>query len=447
MASLAGLLMARGHKITGSDENLYPPMSNELEKMGIPVRLGYRAENLHPAPDLVVIGNALSRGNPEIEATLNERLPYTSMARVLEEEFLRGRRSIVVAGTHGKTTTTSLLAWMMEASGMNPSFLVGGVVENFGSSFRLTGSDIFVIEGDEYDTAFFDKGPKFMHYLPELVVLNAVEFDHGDIYADLEAVLTAFRRLVNLIPGNGFLTADFDSAHTREMAGQAFCPVEGFGLGAGNHWRAVDARIVDGETAFVVTREGNHWHEFRTPLVGEFNLRNCLGAIAAASHLGVRPEAIARGLATFKSVKRRMELIGEVNGIIMIDDFAHHPTAVRETLRALRAKYPGRRLIAVYEPRSQTSRMRVFQDEYPKAFIDASLVIIAPVFRPPSSVTTGQLSVEEMVEALHRQGTPALKPASVDAIVDYLAHEAQPGDVIAIMSNGAFGGIHQKLLS
>ncbi|MBI4467702.1 MAG: UDP-N-acetylmuramate:L-alanyl-gamma-D-glutamyl-meso-diaminopimelate ligase [Acidobacteria bacterium] len=447
MASLAGLLLAKGCKVTGSDENLYPPMSIELEKLGIPVFTGYRAEHLAPVPDVVVVGNALSRGNPEIEAMLNARMTYTSMARVLEEQFLRGRRPIVISGTHGKTTTTSLMAWVMECAGLNPSFLIGGVAENFGSSYRLTESPWFVIEGDEYDTAYFDKGPKFMHYLPEVVILNAVEFDHGDIYADLKAVLTAFQRLVNLIPSDGFLAADFDSNHSHELTARAFCPVEGFGLSEHAHWRALDVHSGEKETSLTIMRAGETWQRIRTPLSGAFNIRNALGVVAAATHLGVSQEAITGALAGFKSVKRRMEVIGEPKGITLIDDFAHHPTAVRETLRALRAKYPGRRLIAVYEPRSQTSRMRIFQEEYPKAFDEASLVVLAPVFRPPSRDADMQLSVEELVASLARQGTKAVSPPGVEAIVEYVASEARPGDVIAIMSNGAFGGIHQKLLA
>ncbi len=446
MASLAGLLVSKGRRVTGSDEGLYPPMSLELEKLNIDVTTGYRAENLIPPPDLVVVGNALSRGNPEVEAMLNARLPYTSMPRLLEEEFLRGKRSIVVAGTHGKTTTASLMAWALEAAGMNPSFLIGGVMENFESSYRHTDSEWFVIEGDEYDTAYFDKGPKFMHYLPEVVLLNAVEFDHGDIYADLDAVITAFRRLVNLVPGNGFLAADFDSINTREIASRAFCPVESFGLGENVKWRATHTRLLADRTEFVVERDGQPWQTMHTALVGDFNLRNCLAVIAAASHAGAGPDAIARGLATFRSVKRRMEVIGEINGITVIDDFAHHPTAVRETLRALRSRYPGRRLIAVYEPRSQTSRMKVFQDEYPHALSEAGLVVVAPVFRAPMNTAMGQLRVEEIVERLNQGGRPAVSPPSVDAIVDYLTGQVKTGDVVAIMSNGAFGGIHQKLL-
>ncbi|MDQ3651945.1 MAG: Mur ligase family protein, partial [Acidobacteriota bacterium] len=343
MASLAGMLQARGHRVTGSDTNVYPPMSTMLAELGIPVRQGYRAENLDPAPDCVVVGNALSRGNPEVEEVLNRRLLYRSQAEVVREEFVRGRRSLVIAGTHGKTTSTSIAAWVLERGGLNPGFLVGGVVQNFESSFRVTDSDYFVIEGDEYDTAYFDKGPKFMHYLPETAIVGNIEYDHADIYPDLAAVKLAFRRLMNLVPGNGRLIAGWDSQHVREvvaeMGDHLHTRLETYGTTSDDaRWQARDIHYeAGGMMRFRVFREGREWGEFRTPLIGDFNVRNCLAVIIAADVWGVERAATQDALATFKSVRRRMEVRGRVRGVTVIDDFAHHPTAVGETLHALRA--------------------------------------------------------------------------------------------------------------
>ncbi|MCS6804188.1 MAG: UDP-N-acetylmuramate:L-alanyl-gamma-D-glutamyl-meso-diaminopimelate ligase [Acidobacteriota bacterium] len=447
MAGLAGLLKAQGHHVTGSDENVYPPMSTLLEQLGVTVLQGYRPEHLQPPPDVVVIGNALSRGNPEIEETLNAKLYYTSMPQVIKEQFIRGRHSIVVAGTHGKTTTTSLVTWLLEAGGLSPSFLIGGVAENFGSSFRLTDSPYFVIEGDEYDTAYFDKGPKFMHYLPDTAILNCIEFDHADIYDNLEAVKLAFRRFVNLIPGNGALIADFDSPHVRDVSTIARCSLHTFGLGDQAEWRATDISASAEGMRFRVVRNGQEWGEVSTPLIGEMNARNVLAAIAAATLLGVERRIIAQALPQFKSVKRRLEVLGEVDGVTVIDDFAHHPTAVRSTLEALRDKYPGRRLIAVFEPRSRTSRLKIFQQEFEEALSGADMAVIAPLYNPGVAPQDDWLSVDMLVEQLNRRGTRAHAPGSVDEIVAYLTEETRRGDVVAIMSNGAFGGIHQKLMA
>jgi UDP-N-acetylmuramate: L-alanyl-gamma-D-glutamyl-meso-diaminopimelate ligase len=451
MASLAGMLQARGHRVTGSDENVYPPMSTMLEGLGIPVGQGYRPEHLEPAPDCVVIGNALSRGNPEVEETLNRRLLYRSQAEVVKEEFIRGRRSLVVAGTHGKTTTTSIATWVMECGGLNPSFLVGGVVQNFGSSFRVTGSEYFVIEGDEYDTAYFDKGPKFMHYLPETAVVNNIEFDHADIYADLDAVKTAFRRLMNLVPANGRLVAGWDSPVVREVVSELgarlHTRLETFGAAEGARWRAHDIDYAGALTRFRVSREGEEWGEFETPLIGEFNVLNCLAVVVAADAWGLTREQIGEGLATFKSVQRRMQVRGEEGGVVVIDDFAHHPTAVRETLRALRARYAGRRLFAVFEPRSATSRLAVFQKDYAEAFDHADHVVLSTVFaREKGSAYGALLDTEELTREIAARGRPALCLGGADAIVSHLAPLLREGDVVAVMSNGGFDGIHEKLL-
>ncbi len=450
MASLAGMLQARGHNVTGSDENVYPPMSTMLEGLGIKIMRGYHAANL-TSPDCVIVGNAIPRGNPEVEATLNRRLTYRSLPEVVKEEFIRGRRSLVVAGTHGKTTTASLAAWVMDQGGLEPSFLIGGVVQNFSAGFRITDSDFFIIEGDEYDTAYFDKGPKFMHYLPELAIINNIEFDHADIYQDLDAVKLAFRRLMNTVPGNGSLIAGWDSAEVRdvvrEIGPKLFTRLETFGTGEEARWQA---RVVDLRemTRFRVFREGKEWAEFQTPLIGEFNVRNCLAAIVAADAWGIERKAIARALASFKSVRRRAEIRGEVNGITVIDDFAHHPTAVRETLNALRLKHHNRRIIAVFEPRSRTSCHATFQDAYTDAFMPADYVIVSRVYDAQRAAEMGGvLDIVKLIDDIARQNKPAFAISDVDEIVETLVSDLRAGDVVAIMSNGAFGGIHEKLLA
>src|SRR5438067_4230370 len=412
MASLAGMLQARGHQVTGSDENVYPPMCTMLDSLGIQIMPGYEGEHLTPAPDCVVVGNAIPRGNPEVESALNRKLLYRSLPEVIKEEFIRGRHSLVVAGTHGKTTTTSLAAWVIDQAGLNPSFLVGGVVQNFGVSFRVTGSDYLIIEGDEYDTAYFDKGPKFMHYLPELAIVNNIEFDHADIYKDLDAVKLAFRRLMNQVPGNGRLIAGWDSQHVREvvaeMGDKLFTRLETFGTSDDAMWQARDINCVGELTHFRVMREGREWARFRTPLIGDFNVRNCLAVIIAADAWGIERETIDDALATFKSVRRRAEVRGLERGVTVIDDFAHHLTAVRETLEALKQKYFGRRLVAVFEPRSWSSRLAVFQEEYVRAFQPADYVIIASVFDRGIATEKGRvLDTHKLIEEIAAQGKPA----------------------------------------
>lgn len=451
MASLAGMLQARGHLVTGSDVNVYPPMSTMLESLGIPVLQGYDAAHLTPAPDCVIVGNAIPRGNPEVEEALNRKLLYRSQAEVVKEEFIRRRRSLVVAGTHGKTTTTSIAAWVMSRGGLDPTFLVGGVVQNFGVSFRVTESDYFIIEGDEYDTAYFDKGPKFMHYLPELAIVNNIEFDHADIYKDLDAVKLAFRRLMNQVPGNGRLIAGWDSPHVREVVGEMgrklFTRLETFGTSNDATWQARDIASMGEVTHFSVVRDGREWARFQTPLIGDFNVRNSLAVIIAADAWGLERETISDALASFKSVRRRAEVRGLERGVTVIDDFAHHPTAVRETLQALKQKYFGRRLIAVFEPRSWSSRLAVFQDDYARAFEHADYVVIAGVFDTTTATEKGRvLDTQKLISDIAAQDKPAYGIAHADDIVRHLAPELQIGDVVAIMSNGGFGGIHDKLL-
>ena len=453
MASLAGLLKAAGHHVTGSDENVYPPMSTGLQQMGIAYNQGYRAENLKPEPDVVIVGNAISRGNPELEAVLIQKLRYTSAAAVIKEEFIWGRHSLAVAGTHGKTTTTSLLAWALESAGLNPSFLIGGVAENFGTSYRLTDSKFFVIEADEYDTAYFDKGPKMWHYLPDTAIVNNIEFDHADIYRDEEAYKFAFARFINLIPGNGVLVAGWDSPIMRDLAPKSFAPVESFAYGEETpvpegqaHWHARDVEFSEQGTRFRAFRSDEEWGRIDTPLAGAFNVRNVLAVIAAAESVRADRDGVREGLRTFTSVKRRMELKGEVRGVVVIDDFAHHPTAVRETIDAIRQKYAGRRIVAVFEPRSYTAQRREFQDDYVRAFGGADEIIFSSLFHPERYTAQTAIDPNEMVKQWESRGKTAKYLKDADTIVADITPRLKERDVVLIMSNGGFGGIHQKLL-
>jgi UDP-N-acetylmuramate: L-alanyl-gamma-D-glutamyl-meso-diaminopimelate ligase len=452
MASLAGMLQARGHKVTGSDQNVYPPMSTQLEALGIEILNGYRAENADIGADCVVVGNAISRGNPELEEVLNRKVLYRSQAEIVKENFIRGRKSLVVAGTHGKTTTTSIATWIAEVGGLKPSFLVGGVVQNFGASFRVTDGDYFVIEGDEYDTAYFDKKPKFMHYLPEIAIVNNIEFDHADIYRDLEEIKFQFSRLMNLVPENGRLIVGIDSPEAadvlEEMQGKLYTTVETFGLSDDAKWQARYIDFTGDTTRFTVFKDGISWGEFETNLIGEFNVRNCLAVIIAADAWDIPKEKVQQAFSTFKSVKRRVEVIGVERGVTVIDDFAHHPTAVEETLKALRMKYDGKRLIAVFEPRSWSSRLAIFQEPYGKAFSYADYVIIAGVYNTSKASELGKvLDTDELVKDIQMQGKPAMSFADADTVLENLVPELREDDVVAIMSNGGFGGIHEKLLT
>jgi UDP-N-acetylmuramate: L-alanyl-gamma-D-glutamyl-meso-diaminopimelate ligase len=448
MGSLAGLLKSAGHEVTGSDANVYPPMSTQLEALGIACHEGFRPENLRPRPDVVVVGNAISRGNPELEHVLNEGLHYTSAAVVLKEEFLRGRHVAAVAGTHGKTTTSSILAWLLDVAGMRPSFLIGGVAENFGTSFRLTDSRYFVIEADEYDTAYFDKGPKMWHYLPRTAVVTNIEFDHADIYRDEEAYRFAFARFINLVPQNGALIAGWESPLVRELAPASLAPVESFGIEAADaRWQARDIRYEADVTHFAVVHEDVAWGDVGTPLAGAYNVRNCLAAIAAAHSMGADADALREALRTFRSVRRRMEVRGVVRGITVIDDFAHHPTAVQETLRAARQRYAGRRVIAVFEPRSYTAQRRECQQPYTDALALADDVVLAGLFHPERYTAATALDPHAVVAALRAAGRGAAYIPATDDIVTHVCAGARTGDVVVIMSNGGFGGIHEKLLA
>ena len=452
MASLAGMLKQRGFHVTGSDAAAYPPMSDFLRDLAIPVAQPFDAKNLDPRPDLVVVGNAISRGNLELEHVLDQRIEFCSLPQLLHDEFLRGKEVLVVAGTHGKTTTTSMLAWIFHSARLDPSFLIGGIAENFGSSFQLGQGKHFILEGDEYDTAFFDKGPKFLHYFPDAVILTSVEFDHADIYKDLDAVETAFKRLVNLIPSRGRIIA-FDgvaggaaeSPSLERCLAKAFCPVERYGRGPNSTWQVTNLRLEPGRTSWSVLRSGELWADFEFALAGEYNVWNATAAAALAAHCGIPSHAIADALKTFKSVRRRLEVKAEVNGVTIIDDFAHHPTAIAETLKALRARYPGSRLWAILEPRSNTLRRRVLQNDLARSLATADEVVLAGVFRSAAIPEHERLQLPELAAEIEQNGRRARLLADADAIVATIASELRTGDVVAILSNGGFGGIYEKL--
>lgn len=450
MASLAGMLKQQGYEVTGSDAAAYPPMSDLLCEIGITVHEPYAERNLDQRPDLVVVGNAISRGNVELERVLDERIPFCSMADILHQEFLGSREPLVVAGTHGKTTTTSMLAWIYEvASGREsrfaPSFLIGGVAENFGTSFMVRPTAPFVLEGDEYDTAFFDKGPKFLHYFPLAAILTHVEFDHADIYADLNAVKIAFKRFVNLIPRRGRLVAYDSSENVAECIANAFCAVERYGFKEDSLWRITDLRHEGTMARWTLWRGQERFAEMCLPMAGEHNALNATAAAALAAGQGIPVEAIVEALRTFRSVKRRLEVKAVAEGVTIIDDFAHHPTAIRETLRALRESYPGQRLVAVLEPRSNTLRRNVFERELVDSLALADQVVIAGVFKSESIPAAERLVPEQVVSSLKERGIPAALYQDADAITAALAPEVKSGDIVAILSNGGFGNIYQKL--
>jgi UDP-N-acetylmuramate: L-alanyl-gamma-D-glutamyl-meso-diaminopimelate ligase len=449
MASLAGMLRERGFRVTGSDAAAYPPMSTFLESLGIPVAQPFAEANLgshsDPRPDLVVVGNALSRGNVELERLLDERIPFCSLPQILHDEFLVGKDVLVVAGTHGKTTTTSMLAWIFETAGLQPSFLIGGIAENFSRSFGLGEGKHFILEGDEYDTAFFDKGPKFMHYFPDSVILTSVEFDHADIYKDLDAVETAFKRLVNLVPRRGRIIG-FDSGDSIDRCLQkAFCPVERYGATDRAGWRIANLKLGEERTSWSVMRDGKAWADFEFALGGEYNVWNATAAAALAANYEISKDVIARALETFRSVKRRLEVKAEVNGITIIDDFAHHPTAIEQTIRALRARYPQSRLWVVLEPRSNTMRRNVLQNALARSLALADQVVVAAIFKSEAIPEAERLDLNRVIDEIKERGKQARILADADAIVTAIAPELRARDVVAILSNGGFGGIYEKL--
>ena len=449
MATLAALLKHRGFEVRGSDEKVYPPMSDFLAAEGIPILEGYRAEHIDDSIDLAIIGNAISRGNAELEVVLDRKLRHASLPEALREHFLWKARSVVVAGTHGKTTTSSLAGWLLTHGGVDPTVFIGGIARNFGdagSSYRIGAADApFVIEGDEYDSAYFDKTAKFLKYLPDIAVINNIEFDHADIYEDLDAVRLAFRRLVNLVPRRGITLIGADSPDAVALMPRVVSRVKTFGTGEGADWRAADVTASGQSMTFRLLERDADRGAFTVPLAGLHNVRNALAAIAVGRECGLEFDVLRAGLSSFQGVKRRLEVIGTRRDVVVFDDFAHHPTAVAETLAAVRAAQPGHRVWAVFEPRSASSCRRVFQEDFARAFARADEVVIASVFRstlPPEQ----RLSEGQLVGDLQKVGVSARHLPNVEAIVQAVAAEARPGDLVVIMSNGGFDGIHGKLL-
>jgi UDP-N-acetylmuramate: L-alanyl-gamma-D-glutamyl-meso-diaminopimelate ligase len=445
MTALAGLLEQSGSRVTGSDRALYPPTSTILKRLGLEVYAGFDPRHLDPAPQLVVVGNAISRGNPEVEEMLDRGLPYTSMPRLISERFLRDAHSIVVAGTHGKTTTASMLAWVLDHAGRDPGFLIGGAPVNFEYPFRLGAGRVFVIEGDEYDSAFFDKGPKFMHYRPDTILLGTVEFDHADIYRDLDQVKTAFRRLVNLVPRRGLIVRNEEDANSCEVSAGALSRIEGYGFDSGR-WLAVDFREDPAGARFRVLCDEREFTRVTLSVVGGHNVRNALAVVAAAHEQGLSAEEIRVGLSSFRGVRRRLELRGEVNEIKLFDDFAHHPTAIEETLAAVRRRFRSARIWAILEPRSWSLRRNVFQDRLATVFDKADEVIVAEVYDEAAVPQELRLDPRQLVERLVERGIGARHLPDVESIVAFVQRASRPGDVIVVMSNGAFGCIHELLL-
>lgn len=446
MGSLAGMLCERGYRITGSDTHVYPPMSTLLENLGVEIREGFAADHLG-SPDLVVVGNAVSRGNPEVEATLSRRLPYMSLPEVLRDFFIRDKRSVVATGTHGKTTTTALIAHLLTQGQLDPSFMVAGIPRNFPRSYHLGTGEFFAIEGDEYDSAFFAKFAKFFFYLPEILIINNIEFDHADIYEDLDEIKKAFRQLINLVPQNGLLLANSEDPVLAELLPASFAPVQTFGLAEGAYWRASEMNFTPEGVSFSLRCQEERIADFSLPMSGTYNVRNALAAIAVGLHVGLTPKQLCEGLRTFQGVKRRQEIVGQVGGITLIDDFAHHPTAVEQTLLGLRQTYPEAGFWVVFEPASATNARATFESRYVQAFAPADHLVVTRVPRPERARTDPPFSPERLAETIRRRGGSALSIADVDEVIDHLTPGVDPGDIVVFMSNGAFGDIQHRLLS
>ena len=448
MASLAGLLQSQGYRVTGSDQNVYPPMSTYLEGLGIQVLSGFTEEHLRESPQLVVIGNAVSRSNPEVEAVLRLGIPYLSFPQALGKFLIGSKKSVVVAGTHGKTTTTSLMAWVLKGAGWEPSFFIGGIPLDFENGFMEGSGNWAVLEGDEYDSAFFDKGPKFLHYQPEKVILTSLEFDHADIYRNLEHLKGAFQRLMEMIPPSGSLLVCNEYEAAKDVAGSARCPVIFYGDKEPRGWEARNIRVQNGHSLFKTFYHDQCEGVVRIKLMGRHNVSNALAVYAMGRELGIAREVLQDSLATFSGVKRRQELKGEVGGITVIDDFAHHPTAIKGTIEAVRAAYPGRRLWAIFEPRSNTSRRRIFEHEFPQSLSGADRVVVAGLYQPEKIPEKERLPAEEVVREINRLSgdSRALFIEKTKEIPAYVAAKVQSGDVILVMSNGGFDGVQEKIL-
>ena len=442
MGSVAAAMKNRGYKITGSDENVYPPMSTFLESQGVEITAGFAADHIPEDTDVIVIGNAVSRGNEEAEAALDRKLLYVSLPEVLKEHFLRGKRNLVISGTHGKTTTSSILAWILESAGVNPSHMIGGIPTNLGQGARFTESDFVVLEGDEYDTAFFDKRSKFLHYLPEVVVVNNIEFDHADIYDSLDEIKLTFRRLLNIVPRSGVAFINGDDPNCLEVAEGAPAPIQSVGFS-----ECCDVRIENVEYAGELSHFNINGERYTIPMSGEFNVRNAAMAVCSALFVGVSAAAIRDGLMSFQGIARRQQLRGEKNGVKVVDDFAHHPTAIDLAIDALRQKYSPNDLWVIFEPRSNTTRRNIFQNELASALSSADKAVVAGVPDPDKVAEADRLSPKQLIADVAATGTPAWYFESVDEIVSHVASEAKPGDVIAVLSNGGFDGIHDKILA
>jgi UDP-N-acetylmuramate: L-alanyl-gamma-D-glutamyl-meso-diaminopimelate ligase len=449
MSPLAGMLRERGYRITGSDAGVYQPASAFLDSLGIAYNSSFDAANLTPAPDLIVVGNAISRGNPEVEEMLDRHLSYRSLPEILEEEFLPGKHSIVVSGTHGKTTTTAMLAWIFEVAGKHPNFLIGGIAENFGKSYQLAGGEDFILEGDEYDSAYWDKAAKFFHYHPDDLIITSLEFDHADIYDDFDAYQLAFRRLVNLVPrlGNIVVWGDSEAGEAlHEITAKAFCPVIRYGFEKSNEWIAKETKPNGDGMTFTLCHKGQHFGDFHLSASGHHNVLNTMAALIVAHGRGIPLAVLQQALRTFRSVRRRMDVKGEVEGILVVDDFAHHPTAIRATIEAVRLRWPKRKLWAVLEPRSNSMRRKTFQDTLPESLALADHVLLSSVHRSGQLNEDARLDPEMVATTIHAMGKEARVLPSADAIAELLGAEAHSGDLLLIMSNGSFDGLCDKLL-
>jgi len=446
MTALAAMLKEQGYEVRGSDQNVYPPMSTFLKKMDIAVFDSYNETHLSPPPDLVIIGNSMSRGNPEVEIVLEKKLPYISLPVALSEFFISGHYSCVVSGTHGKTTTSSLLAWVLERAGKDPGFFIGGIPENFGKGSKVGGGEVFVSEGDEYDSAFFDKGSKFLHYRPDLVILNNVEFDHADIFKSLEDIEVAFSRLINLIPRNGYLLSCWDDPVVKKLSSKTFSNLITFGFSEDADWRAENISSDENGTSFDVLIKKEKFGNFTTPVFGLHMIKNCLGVIAACNVLGLQGEEMRDGLASFKNVRRRLQFQGEAKGIKVFDDFAHHPTEIKTTLEGLRTRFPSQRLWAVFEPRTATSKRKIFQNRFVEALAVADNVILTPLYNPEKVPKEERLSVERICELLENQNKPSRVLPADEGMILFLKENLRANDVVLFMSNGDFNQIPTNLI-
>ena len=446
MAALAGLLRGAGYRVSGSDTNIYPPMSVLLENAGIPVLPGYRKENITGDIDLVIVGNAVSKTNEEVQSVLEAGLDYMSFPEALSHFFLDGRKSLVVTGTHGKTTTASLLSWVLHDSGRKPGFMVGGWLKNFDSNHLVPEGDYFVMEGDEYDSAFFDKGPKFLHYRPDVSILTSIEFDHADIFKDLDQIKDAFRKYVSMIRPEGVILVKHADANIQDVLGEAVCRIETYGYLDGADWRIGDYQFEGGYGSFSLFYQGEKKGDFQLAMIGRHNVENAAAVAALCLGLGLTVKEINSAFKSFQGIKRRQEVVGVKKGVTVLDDFAHHPTAIRLTLEAVKEAYPGQRVWAVFEPRTATSRRKVFEQDFPDSFLGADRVVFAGLFAPEKIREKDRLDPERVVTLIRQKGGNANFIPEVDGIVGFMAENVENRDVVLVMSSGGFGGIHQKIL-